>query len=375
MNHLKAKIAAWEQQAAALDAPAYRITITDATGASKPWNLGRGKGPVGAEKFYSAADIKKLIPMLSAKNSQSRNIYVTPIDTDYHDIVLDDTDADRLHQLTDAGFKPALVQESSPANLQAVFKCKKIESQESQTEQQAANAVVQRINKKFGDPNFSGVIHPFRLAGFTNRKPKYETNGKFPFVKIISAPGGICKKMELVLADAREQLTIQQQQKKMQSSVQKTSSVQSQDVKADGTEIQKEEFIETRNEIKRFALKKNWQLDDSVIDFRTAKKLLKSYSEADVENAIISFSENISGRHSNVSDYAKKTVAAAATVHSDYSKIKEAPPASPEERKKILDELAKYFSDNKKLVLDGEERRGTRYPEDPDQENNGGMRM
>jgi hypothetical protein len=62
-------------------------------------------------------------------------------------------------------------------------------------------------------------------------------------------------------------------------------------------------------------------------------------------------------------------------VHSDYSKIKEAPPASPEERKKILDELAKYFSDNKKLVLDGEERRGTRYPEDPDQENNGGMRM
>ena len=40
-------------------------------------------------------------------------------------------------------------------------------------------------------------------------------------------------------------------------------------------------------------------------------------------------------------------------------KPQEAPPATPEERKKILDELSKYISKDSMLTLDGEQCRGT----------------
>ena len=120
--HIKAKEKSWERQAVALGSPAYRITLTDPTGKAKPWNMGKGQGPEETEKFYTKDEVKALIPKLSAKNAQGRNIFITPIDSKYHYLVLDDSTQAQVDELARHGFKPALTQESSPGNIQAIFK-------------------------------------------------------------------------------------------------------------------------------------------------------------------------------------------------------------------------------------------------------------
>ncbi|MBE3830785.1 hypothetical protein HJ178_24800, partial [Vibrio parahaemolyticus] len=37
-------------------------------------------------------------------------------------------------------------------------------------DREIANKVVVGLNKRYGDENFTGVSHPFRMAGFSNKK-------------------------------------------------------------------------------------------------------------------------------------------------------------------------------------------------------------
>ena len=56
-------------------------------------------------------------------------------------------------------------------------------------EQSLANKLVVAINKKYGDLKFTGVVHPFRLAGFCNKKP-----GKGnPTTTLLRAESVICQ--------------------------------------------------------------------------------------------------------------------------------------------------------------------------------------
>ncbi|MBE3830700.1 relaxase/mobilization nuclease domain-containing protein, partial [Vibrio parahaemolyticus] len=112
----------WQQQAEALQADKYRITLIGRQG-QKPWVLGKQKD--GTEKFYSVEEVKNNIPLLSKKNAEGRDIYITPITLDYHYIVVDDLTPETHKEMLANGYSPNLVQESSRDNYQAIFRVPK----------------------------------------------------------------------------------------------------------------------------------------------------------------------------------------------------------------------------------------------------------
>jgi hypothetical protein len=176
-----AKLAAWKRQSEALNADKYRITLKARqdknSNGKKLYDHNYGnKGTISqrkadgvAEKFWTKDEISAEIANLRVKNAQGYDIYITPIDINKHYLVVDDMTPDNEKALLDAGFKPAIIQRSSENNKQAIIVIDR--EKEKLVEQQLANKIVMLLNKRFGDPRFSGAIHPFRMAGFSNKKP------------------------------------------------------------------------------------------------------------------------------------------------------------------------------------------------------------
>src|SRR3984885_1331737 len=83
-----------------------------------------------------------------------------------------------------AGFSPAVVVETSPRNYQAWLKHPESLNKELSTA--AARALAEKFG---GDRGAADWRHFGRLAGFTNRKAKYEDadTGLYPFVRLIEA--------------------------------------------------------------------------------------------------------------------------------------------------------------------------------------------
>ncbi|MCK9619228.1 MAG: relaxase/mobilization nuclease domain-containing protein [Methylobacter sp.] len=173
------KIAAWERQSEALSAEKYRITLKprverDSKGRKlfdqNYGNAGKKSDREAAgvaEKFWTKEEVKTEIAKLRAKNGQGYDVYITPISEDRHFIVVDDLTPASYADMLKAGIRPAIVQKSSENNKQAIII---IDKESSVDEQKLANQIVTRLNKKWGDPKFSGVVHPFRMAGFSNKK-------------------------------------------------------------------------------------------------------------------------------------------------------------------------------------------------------------
>ncbi|MDW3081837.1 DNA-primase RepB domain-containing protein, partial [Vibrio sp. 1403] len=132
----------WQQQAEALQADKYRITLIGRQG-QKPWVLGKQKD--GTEKFYSVEEVKNNIPLLSKKNAEGRDIYITPITLDYHYIVVDDLTPETHKEMLANGYSPNLVQESSRDNYQAIFRVPKTTDEK---DREIANKVVVGLNKR-----------------------------------------------------------------------------------------------------------------------------------------------------------------------------------------------------------------------------------
>jgi hypothetical protein len=308
--HIKAKQHAWRQQHEALQAPAYRITLTARREELKTYNHGKNKGPDGAEKFYTAQEVQELIPQLSRQNARGYDIYLTPISDQHHYIVLDDTDQQRLEQMHQrTGITPALIQESSPGNLQAIICAEKVPGKH---EQSNANYIVQGLNKAYGDPQFTGVVHPFRLAGFMNQKPKYEQQNRRPIVRprpILQCRPGADPVLNQMLDKQRQQQQEQQQRQRVQERTQRIESFNEHN--KSGVD---ERYRELAQQYCKYVDSKGWERDWSRIDYAIAGEMLKQdyYSENQIADAIKDNSPGIDERKQNPSYYAQQTVAKAA---------------------------------------------------------------
>ncbi|MHB8282891.1 MAG: MobV family relaxase, partial [bacterium] len=164
------------KQLSALMADNYRITLMHE---SKPsFNLGKNREQDGSEKLFTRDEIiNKYIPYLSKTNAEGYNIFITPQSKAFDYILIDDADMTKLDP-----FKQefCIIQKSSKNSTQAIAKIEKGLNKE------VLNAGFKELNEKYGDPNISAQTHPFRLAGFTNRKQKYkDEKGNYPFVRII----------------------------------------------------------------------------------------------------------------------------------------------------------------------------------------------
>lgn len=175
------------RQLDALAAPGYRVTImSDHDGKRIGRNLGKSKD--GTETLFDRAAVLNLIPRLTAENVRGGNVFITPIDPAVHHVLADDLTAEGLVTLESRGYAPALVLETSPGNHQAVIKVPV-----SAAPKADANEWFKDLNRDLGDQRITGLIHPFRLAGFENRKDKHRgEDGRHPFVGLVLAVNRLC---------------------------------------------------------------------------------------------------------------------------------------------------------------------------------------
>lgn len=293
---VRAKEKAWSVQHGALGSPHYRLTLKSRRNDLPSFNVGKGRGADGAERFYTASDVSGLIPYLSAQNLKGRDIYLTPIDPAHHYLVVDDMTPETLTAMTSKGWRPALVQESSQGNRQAILKVPRIDSPH---EQSVANALVVSLNREFGDPNFSGAIHPFRMSGFANKKPGRDN----AFTRIISAAGVICDKAKDALAGIRAAFTpapLPRLDRHDNRSIIRPP--------ASGGA-----FSRAREMILGLAVKNGWTVDESRLDFNAARLLTADGMSADeVAAGILEESPRLIERHRDPHGYALRTAQNAA---------------------------------------------------------------
>lgn len=295
---VKKKREAWRQQAQALGAPQYRLTLIDRTSDKKPHNLGkRGK----TERFWTAAEVDNKIPFLSRENALGRDVYVTPIDPHHHYFVVDDMTLETFSRLHLDRYAPCLVQESSKDNLQAILKVPKDET--TKDEQKLANRLVQALNLKYGDPKFSGVIHPFRMAGFSNKKM-----GKGnAFTRIIEAAGQLCHRATQQL----DQIRLQWTRKQAPTARVAPEKALPRPNTAPAPDAGRRDWQEAWNRHYGIAQKQGWQPNGSALDFRAAVELLEAGYQPDDVVSIMMAVPDVAERHPQTLDYASRTVDAA----------------------------------------------------------------
>lgn len=135
-------------------------------------------------RTWDMENLIRSVPWLKLQNLQGRNIYVRP-KGEHNLSLIDDLKPDAIDRMASKGFKPAVIVETSAGNFQAWLKHPKALSKEVSTA--AARALAERFG---GDKGAADWRHFGRLAGFTNRKLKYQSaEGLFPFVRLIAAPG------------------------------------------------------------------------------------------------------------------------------------------------------------------------------------------
>lgn len=295
---IEAKRRAWDAQHGALQAPAYRLTLMSRAEDLASFNVGKDRGPDGTEKTYDADEVRALIPYLSAHNSRGRDIYLTPMDPANHYMVVDDMTPRALDDFLAAGYRPALVQESSAGNRQAVLKVPK---EQGRDEQKAANAVVVDLNRRFGDENFSGVIHPFRMAGFSNKKPGRDN----AFTRIIQAAGDLCARAAAAIEAARQRIV--GERTPVPVADRPTAAPRPDHRAAHGGDAGAA-FDRARLMAEGLADRQGWTRDESRLDYRAAQIMAADGWAADeIGGAIVARSPNLGDRHRDPLGYATLT--------------------------------------------------------------------
>lgn len=279
----------------ALDADAYRITLMHVNLPS--FNLGKGKGMDGNEKFYDSSELIGLIPHLSHHNARGYNVFITPFSKHHQYILVDDLRS-KENFLRD--YSPAILQHSSPSSEQAVLIVSKIDHS-------AANEFFRRINKEYGDPKISGVVHPFRLPGFTNQKPKHrKPDGKQPFVTLEYAEFKICHQTsrEIQLIEEEFQLP-----SGTQDIVRIFETKLPNKTEFSGNDVELEKY---RKLYQKYLDHYAERADLSRIDYAVAIAMLKDGGQPeDVAEALAMISPEIESRHPQLEKYLSRQINAA----------------------------------------------------------------
>jgi len=303
----KAKQTAVTKQLDALNSPLYRITLISRSDDKKSFNLGKSNTSQ-EERFFAKTDVISQIPNLSRLNAKNYDIYVTPIDNAHHYILIDDMTEKSYQNLLQSDFKPCVIQQSSADNFQAVIKIPR--ENLTKFEQSAANQLVQNLNQDYGDPKLTGVIHPFRLAGFANKKQ----NRQSAFTTVILALNRFCSKSVQMLIDIRKSLKTENKRDYEHVEQNETKTVLKVTNKIDIEKLRKSTSNQVHLAIYEKLIKNAGTLqnmDLSVIDYRFCKILLKTHTKQEVMQSLASISHDLENRHKNASDYIARTVSSA----------------------------------------------------------------
>ena len=191
---LSALRAAIEQYFTALQAERVRVTcIRQREDGTKQAMLLDKRN--GTSLGFTQEELLARLSELQRLQARGENIYFTPLSTDRHHILIDDTSRQNVSRLLADGYKPTVVLESSPGNYQCLLTVPKARTP---FDREIANRFTRELNQKYGDPKLSGAIHPHRAPLFENRKPQHQQeDGSFPQVKLLYAKQNECRKAML----------------------------------------------------------------------------------------------------------------------------------------------------------------------------------
>lgn len=162
MDRIEATARAFLQS---VDAPFYDIGVLSE------------RGMLPGLDSISAAMVLDQLSLLKYRNARGSHIYIRP-SGEHRFTVLDDLNAGSLSRLSEGGFNPCAVVETSAGNFQAWLKHLTVFPKLLGTF--AAQTLASRFD---ADPSAADWRRFGRLPGFTNCKPKYrKPNGLFPFV-------------------------------------------------------------------------------------------------------------------------------------------------------------------------------------------------
>ena len=300
---LIAKRAAWHQQHAALAAPQYRLTLKDRVardGKDRSHNLGKSKVSNGPETFYDATQVEAQLPVLRRSNTQGFDVYITPIDPTYHYILIDDMTGEAVEKMKADGYKPCLIQQSSEDNYQAVIKARR---EGRRDEQSIANQLVVDLNRKYGDPKISGVIRPFRMAGFSNKKP----GRRDMFTVVKEAVTGLCERTMELLSSLRRKVD-------SDAAIKAAEALKAERIEKVATPAKHARYGPAREyqQQAHWFTKNGGVIDWSSVDYGVACEMLKrGFDRDDVEDAIREGSPALGERKYDPEVYVKRTVDAA----------------------------------------------------------------
>ena len=134
---------------------------------------------------WSAAQIDAALAWLKRENARGAQVFVRPHGSHALSLV-DDLSVDTIRRMTDAGFQPAAVVETSPGNFQVWLNHGRILFHRTFSTR-AAKELAWRFG---GDPSSADWRHFGRLAGFTNQKPNRRLQtGLPPFVRLHECEG------------------------------------------------------------------------------------------------------------------------------------------------------------------------------------------
>lgn len=152
-------------------------------GLYKPAVDGRANEPEMLPRTWDKATLLKSVGWLKYQNSQGRNIYIRPKGEHALSLV-DDLNAAAIQRMKCEGFQPAIIVETSPGNFQAWLNHGCVLARAEST------AVARALAERFGgDRSAADWRHFGTLSGLTNRKPRYNSNGLYPFVLLVDDNG------------------------------------------------------------------------------------------------------------------------------------------------------------------------------------------
>jgi hypothetical protein len=158
--------------------------------------------PVMLPRAWDADSLLRSVTWLRRENRDGRNIYIRP--RGEHDLSLvDDLTSAAVEAMKGAGFNPSLVVETSPGNFQAWLR------HPAPLDRELSTATARALAEKFGgDRGAADWRHFGRLAGFTNRKAKYQDRdtGLYPFVRVIEARHRVYPEATRFITDMRRVL-------------------------------------------------------------------------------------------------------------------------------------------------------------------------
>ena len=133
---------------------------------------------------WSTKALPSALRWLRRENARGAHIFIRP--AGLHQLsLIDDLTANAIVDMKRAGFEPAIIVETSPANFQVWIRHGRI------LDQKASTYAARELARHFGgDPSSADWRHFGRLAGFTNQKEERRLpNGLAPFVKLREASG------------------------------------------------------------------------------------------------------------------------------------------------------------------------------------------